>query len=1099
MVGSKWLSNNAWARVSRVGTLFGVTAMLCLTTGTMCIPGIGNPCRPDPCDEGQTCIEVNREAVCLVPCETNEDCNTADLCAPEACGTVTGADSNATFCVADTVECPEGEVCDPGTGECVEPCTDDAGCDDGAFCNGTETCDTDTGQCNVGEAPCVEPQVCDEEADACVDCLDDAGCDDGDNCTTDACTDGACTNDPVVCDAGVCNPDDGQCVECLGDGDCAENEVCINNNCVAQCLMDADCDDGDGCTTDRCLLETGLCESVAVVCEDDGDLCTTEACVDGACGSTPVECPEGQSCNSETGDCEEVAACVEDADCDDGLFCNGAETCVDGACVAGEDACANFDCGDNDPICSEGDTEAECTCPDPETQDFTLGQDNLSGTSGDDVFNAPLLVPQGSGTQFASLQTGDSANGLAGNDELYASFPDSAANVNIVATLAGIEAFFLTSFDADHTVTLTGTNITGVTSIWTVGSVGDVIVDNLKANCTAGLDGLADANDDLNLQFLTAANTSPFTGSADALSIVIQNTSAGSVRFTTANNGFESATIESTGNGTNTLSNLVATGGSTGLVSATFTGDMPLNLEVSVATILTYDASGMGADAGIHLGSGTDDTTYAEFANPATNMTQITGSPGADSVIFEDILTTTDFSSGTIDLGDGDDWVQSTFSAAFASASKLRNVEEVRFNASADGSSYNFSGATGLNMITIEEDGTSNTFTLTNVPATDSVFPTLNYRGDNNQAGQVYDTITYTPSGATGSSDSLAITIGNRGTALNATGTTNVHTIGGAATTLSGFETIGITVTDGPATFSGLTGAALTSLTATASSNLTLGTVTPNTTSFLETFNGSAVSGNVSATLDYVRNGATITTGGGNDAITIGANSQATHNISVNLGDGTNTYVGDTTTGGVDTVVCGSGNDTLTPGPGADTLTVGAGADTVIMDNGDTDEAVIDTITDFTAGTGGDILKFDFSSLEAMDSAATGNIGDVTDANNASIAGGEAFTITKVTADGGACTADLCLIDDDLATRANMAAVIAGLAATTIDCADDYDQDDGFLIGYSDGSGNVRIGVLISGANDSVNTDAADDGFDILILSGVDIDDLVDANFGIWQ
>ncbi|NOT01160.1 MAG: hypothetical protein HOP29_11085 [Phycisphaerales bacterium] len=46
----------------------------------------------------------------------------------------------------------------------------------------------------------------------------------------------------------------------------------------------------------------------------------------------------------------------------------------------------------------------------------------------------------------------------------------------------------------------------------------------------------------------------------------------------------------------------------------------------------------------------------------------------------------------------------------------------------------------------------------------------------------------------------------------------------------------------------------------------------------------------------------------------------------------------------------------------------------------------------------------------------------MTDANNASIAGGEGSTITKVTADGGARTAGLCIIDDDLATRANFAA-----------------------------------------------------------------------------
>ena len=39
---------------------------------------------------------------------------------------------------------------------------------------------------------------------------------------------------------------------------------------------------------------------------DDGDACTTNRCVEGACVYDPVECPEGQACNPETGQCEAV-------------------------------------------------------------------------------------------------------------------------------------------------------------------------------------------------------------------------------------------------------------------------------------------------------------------------------------------------------------------------------------------------------------------------------------------------------------------------------------------------------------------------------------------------------------------------------------------------------------------------------------------------------------------------------------------------------------------------------------------------------------------------------------------------------------------------
>jgi hypothetical protein len=37
---------------------------------------------------------------------------------------------------------------------------------------------------------------------------------------------------------------------------------------------------------------------------DDGDLCTeNDTCVDGAPSGTPVQCPEGQSCDPASGEC----------------------------------------------------------------------------------------------------------------------------------------------------------------------------------------------------------------------------------------------------------------------------------------------------------------------------------------------------------------------------------------------------------------------------------------------------------------------------------------------------------------------------------------------------------------------------------------------------------------------------------------------------------------------------------------------------------------------------------------------------------------------------------------------------------------------------
>jgi hypothetical protein len=64
----------------------------------------------------------------------------------------------------------EHEVCIEGCDICATTmcgCATDADCDDGLFCNGEETCDTDTGECVAGAPACAECDTCDEENDEC--------------------------------------------------------------------------------------------------------------------------------------------------------------------------------------------------------------------------------------------------------------------------------------------------------------------------------------------------------------------------------------------------------------------------------------------------------------------------------------------------------------------------------------------------------------------------------------------------------------------------------------------------------------------------------------------------------------------------------------------------------------------------------------------------------------------------------------------------------------------------------------------------------------------------------------------------------------------
>ena len=64
------------------------------------------------------------------------------------------------------------------------PCTENAECDDGFFCNGDETCVE--GFCQSGTNPCAADATCDEDNDICVGgaCAIDADCAEGQFCDT---------------------------------------------------------------------------------------------------------------------------------------------------------------------------------------------------------------------------------------------------------------------------------------------------------------------------------------------------------------------------------------------------------------------------------------------------------------------------------------------------------------------------------------------------------------------------------------------------------------------------------------------------------------------------------------------------------------------------------------------------------------------------------------------------------------------------------------------------------------------------------------------------------------------------------------------------
>lgn len=231
-----------------------------------------------------------------VPCTSNGDC-------------------------ADPHDCTI-DTCDTGTGVCSnEP--DDSLCDDSVFCNGVEICSGDAG-CEVGSPPMCDDGVectidrCDAVLDICVNTPDDSICDNTIFCDgVETCdTNSGCVSGPSpTCDDGVdctvnrCDIPSDSCANDPNDAACADKSICDG---------DEICDPEAGCVEGAPLCGEGLCRETDGVCVDclgddgcdDGDLCNgSETCdASGFCQSGAAPCDPDQTCDPITGDCRDVGA-----------------------------------------------------------------------------------------------------------------------------------------------------------------------------------------------------------------------------------------------------------------------------------------------------------------------------------------------------------------------------------------------------------------------------------------------------------------------------------------------------------------------------------------------------------------------------------------------------------------------------------------------------------------------------------------------------------------------------------------------------------------------------------------------------------------------
>lgn len=294
------------------------------------------------CDES-SCYRCNRRG-----CELGGGalgCAQDEQCPGGSCDLQSGrCVSNPRSCNV-TSECASGYVCLGGS--CSpghEPCTDDAACGAGAYCqNGvckdSRTCDS--------SKPCTSGFVCDERG-SCVPDLGPRTCKTGSQCGGGLCLDGQCAKCSGDCGGGKtcqfgvhCGSGraclDGQCTSsCKSDSDCGSAQQCKSKVCVTRndgCVANSDCSAGQVCVDSTChadCTKSGKCSASGDVCSSaleaaDGSkrrICTADHAAKPECKLTK-DCQNNEQCVN--GVCRTV--CTESKDCEN---CNDGPVCGSG-------------------------------------------------------------------------------------------------------------------------------------------------------------------------------------------------------------------------------------------------------------------------------------------------------------------------------------------------------------------------------------------------------------------------------------------------------------------------------------------------------------------------------------------------------------------------------------------------------------------------------------------------------------------------------------------------------------------------------------------------------------------------------------------------
>lgn len=217
------------------------------------VPVDGNECTADTCSRGTPSNPPESDGT---PCGMGGllVCNDAGACV--GC-------NNDDDCLADE-DCLD-RFCDTGTTQCdVTVLPNNAPCtSDGVFCNGAETCQNAT--CTSPGNPC---PGADGDGDCSEMCNEDAGACSGNDPNGSNCNNGAFCDGPDTCNNGMCQGAGNPCPGADGDGNCSESCSETNDNCAAKdpdnsaCNDNIFCNGADKCVSGACSSHTGdPCES----------------------------------------------------------------------------------------------------------------------------------------------------------------------------------------------------------------------------------------------------------------------------------------------------------------------------------------------------------------------------------------------------------------------------------------------------------------------------------------------------------------------------------------------------------------------------------------------------------------------------------------------------------------------------------------------------------------------------------------------------------------------------------------------------------------------------------------------------------------------